>query len=145
MSLSANIRMLRKSLGLTQSEFAERVNKTLRTVQIWEAGTGLPNRNNINEIARIFDVNVQWLKTGEGAVFNSDTLQDDARLVLNTSLLYEIITAVGTMLRRKNKTLTPAEEAALIVDIYKTCIISPESKAVTEEKVSRALSLLHIP
>ncbi|MBR2578406.1 MAG: helix-turn-helix transcriptional regulator [Erysipelotrichaceae bacterium] len=53
--------MKRKDLGLTQSDFADRLSVTRQTVSRWEAGTVLPDIDKINDIARILGVSCDYL------------------------------------------------------------------------------------
>lgn len=59
---SENLRSLRKAYGLTQKELAEQMNLTLRTIQNYERGQGLPKkRNTIQRLAEFFDVPISAL------------------------------------------------------------------------------------
>lgn len=60
------IRQLRKSLGLTQTEFAEKLGFTMVFICQVETGAKIPSERTIADIARVFNVNVEWIKTGEG-------------------------------------------------------------------------------
>lgn len=145
MSIAENIKMLRKTFGLTQSEFASKVNKTMRTVQVWESGASEPNRNNIDDIINAFNVNADWLRTGEGEMFNPVKAEQEEQLLLDTELLKQIIISVENTIKRRSKQLSPLDKSKLVIDIYKTCIISADIELITEEKVGRAISFLHIP
>ena len=67
------IRELRKELGLTQSEFGERLGLKQSTVTGYEAGTRAPSDAIIFSICREFDVNEEWLRTGSGDMFITKT------------------------------------------------------------------------
>ena len=54
--LGAKIAEKRKSLGMTQIEFAEKMCVTRQTVSRWEAGTAMPDIDKIGEIADILGV-----------------------------------------------------------------------------------------
>ena len=56
MSFANNIKQLRKSLQLTQTEFAEKIGKTMRTVQTWESSQNEPSITTIRHIAAVFHV-----------------------------------------------------------------------------------------
>ena len=49
--LGNKIAKKRKDLGLTQAEFAEEMMVTRQTVSRWEAGTVMPDIDNIGDIA----------------------------------------------------------------------------------------------
>ncbi len=51
MSLSLNIRMLRKKAGLTQIELAEKLGVSIATLRRWEAGETAPTGTRIIELA----------------------------------------------------------------------------------------------
>lgn len=51
----------RKDLGMTQSEFAEKMSVTRQTVSRWEAGTVMPDVDKIGDIAGILGVSCDYL------------------------------------------------------------------------------------
>ena len=55
----------RKDLGMTQNEFAEKLNVTRQTVSRWEAGSVLPDIDKISDIASILDVSCDYLLKDE--------------------------------------------------------------------------------
>lgn len=63
------IRTLRKSLGLTQQEFAEKIGLKRNTIATYEIGRNEPIEAVINSICKTFDVNEHWLRTGDGEMF----------------------------------------------------------------------------
>lgn len=60
------IRILRKSLALTQAEFGNKVGVSTSAEQKWELGVAVPSEAVIKSICREFAVNEAWLRTGEG-------------------------------------------------------------------------------
>lgn len=56
MSISDNIRRLRKQSGLTQSEFGEIAGVTDRAVSAWEKGIAEPRIDTIQKLATHFDI-----------------------------------------------------------------------------------------
>lgn len=76
------IKKLRKSLDMTQQEFAERIGVKRNTIGQYEIGRNEPIDTVINLICREFNVREEWLRTGEGEMFNpklSDALDQLAR------------------------------------------------------------------
>ena len=67
------IKQLRKELKLTQQGFADRIGVKQNTVATYEIGRNPPNDTVINLICREFDVNENWLRTGEGEMFRELT------------------------------------------------------------------------
>lgn len=60
---------LRKQLGLTQAEFAERIGSSQNVVANYEIGRRNPSASVINNICKEFHVNEEWFRTGEGEMF----------------------------------------------------------------------------
>ncbi len=63
------IKSLRKSLDLTQQEFADRIGLKRNSVASYEIGRNEPMDAVILSICREFNVNEKWLKTGVGEMF----------------------------------------------------------------------------
>ena len=51
----------RKDLGMTQTEFAEKLNVTRQTVGRWETGSALPDIDKIGDIAALLGVSCDYL------------------------------------------------------------------------------------
>lgn len=56
MSISSNIRQLRKKAGLTQIALADKLEVSIATLRRWEAGETAPNGTRIVELANILGV-----------------------------------------------------------------------------------------
>ena len=67
--MNERIKKLRKSLGLTQQEFSDRIKVKRNTVATYEMGRSMPSDAAISLICREFNVNETWLRTGEGEMF----------------------------------------------------------------------------
>ena len=67
--MGERIKELRKALGLTQQEFADRIKVKRNTVATYEMGRSTPSDAAISLICREFNVNENWLRTGEGQMF----------------------------------------------------------------------------
>ncbi len=59
--LGIKIAEKRKSLGMTQIAFAEKMHVTRQTVSRWEAGSAMPDIDKIGEIAGILGVSCDYL------------------------------------------------------------------------------------
>lgn len=68
--MNERIKELRKSLGLTQLEFGEQVGVKANTIGNYEIGLRTPSDAVIRAICREFNVNENWLRTGDGKMFN---------------------------------------------------------------------------
>ena len=71
--MNERIKKLRKALGLTQQEFAERLGIKRNTVANYETDRNTPIDAVISLICREFDVNEEWLRTGEGDMIQQHT------------------------------------------------------------------------
>jgi bacteriophage CI repressor helix-turn-helix domain len=68
-AMGERIKELRKALGLTQQEFAEKLRIKRNTIAKYETRRGEPIDAVISLICREFNVNESWLRTGEGEMF----------------------------------------------------------------------------
>lgn len=59
--LNENIKLLRKTKGLTQDELAIRLNVVRQTVSKWEKGYSVPDAEMLQKIAEVFEVDVSQL------------------------------------------------------------------------------------
>lgn len=84
--MNDRIKELRKSLGLSGEKFGERVGVKRNTVSQWETGTNSVTDQMFKSICREFNVNEEWLRTGEGEMFN---LPEDETAALVSELLDE--------------------------------------------------------
>ena len=86
------IKELRKALGLTQQEFADRIGSVQNTITGYETGRRVPSNQVITLICREFDVNENWLRTGEGEMFTPLTRDE------------QIASFVGSLLKTEEDT-----------------------------------------
>lgn len=63
------IRILRKQLGLNQTEFGARIGVKQTTIAGYERGASTPLDAVIAAICREFGVSERWLRSGEGDMF----------------------------------------------------------------------------
>jgi transcriptional regulator with XRE-family HTH domain len=70
------IRLIRKQLGLTQQEFAERLGIKSQNISKYEKGDTAPSAAGISVICREFCVSERWLRTGEGEMLAADAVSD---------------------------------------------------------------------
>lgn len=84
-TIKDRIKQVRQNAGLTQSQFAERLNISRNYIGLIEIGDRIPSDRTIADICREFNVSEVWLRTGEGEMFVD--LGEDAEL---TQVLAEI-------------------------------------------------------
>lgn len=88
--MNERIKKLRKTLGLTQQEFADRLGTTRNNIAGYEIDRRSPSSSVISLICREFGVSEEWLRTGEGDMFAPKTDED------------ELTRAVESMLKGRN-------------------------------------------
>lgn len=64
--MNERIKEVRKSLGLTQNEFGEKLGVRGNTITNYESNSRKPSNAIISAICREFQINEAWLRTGEG-------------------------------------------------------------------------------
>lgn len=60
------IKAVRKSAGLTQQEFADELGLKRNTIATYETAKLEPSDRTISDICRVFNINEEWLRSGEG-------------------------------------------------------------------------------
>ena len=86
--LKDRIKKIRKELDLTQQKFADRLGVQRNTIAMYEMGRTLPSDAIMRSICREFNVNEDWLRTGEGEMFIKLT-RDEEMAKLTKKLLNE--------------------------------------------------------
>ena len=69
MSINERIKILRKKISLTQSEFAKRIGVTESAICNYENGKRAISEQTLRSICREFNANIVWLETGNGDMF----------------------------------------------------------------------------
>lgn len=59
--IGKTIASLRKGLGLTQNQLAEKIFVSDKAISRWETGEGLPEISNLIELAKVFNVTVDYI------------------------------------------------------------------------------------
>ena len=81
------IAQLRKELGLTQKELAEKLEVTDKAISRWETGKGLPDTSLLKPLAEIFGVSVGELLSGKR--MDDSQIKNQADHIILESLGYE--------------------------------------------------------
>lgn len=69
MNVGDRIKKVRRELDLTQTEFAAQLGLTQNTITRYETGDRKPSAAVLSLIVKEFNVNENWLRTGEGEIF----------------------------------------------------------------------------
>lgn len=115
--MNERLKKLRKTLDLTQQKFADRLGVKRNTVGQWECGINAITDQVIFSICREFGVNENWLRTGEGEMF--EELTDQQKILKYTGLLL------------KDKDSTVANAIQTLIVTYEQ--LDDTSKAVLEK------------
>lgn len=84
--MNERIRKVRKALDLTQQEFAERIGMKRNSIALIENGRNTSDQT-IFAICREFNVNEQWLRTGEGEMFRILPEEDELSVCIEELLM----------------------------------------------------------
>lgn len=60
-----NLKLLRKTKGLTQTQFASTFNISTGTIAMWETGKRMPDSETLKRIAQFFNVSIDYLLDNE--------------------------------------------------------------------------------
>lgn len=73
--INERLRVLRESLGITQTALGKKINRAPSTMSDYEKGKVIPERT-ILDICSAFNVNEAWLRTGDGEMFRKESNMD---------------------------------------------------------------------
>lgn len=100
--MNERLKKLRKTLDLTQQKFADRLGVKRNTVGQWECGINAITDQVVFSICREFDVNEEWLRTGEGEMFEQMTEQQ------------KLLKYTGMLLKDKDSAIVNAIQSFII-------------------------------
>lgn len=104
--MNERIEELRKELGLTMEKFGDRLGVTRSAVSNLEKGNRNVTDQMFKSVCREFNVNPDWLRTGEGEMFQK--FDEDERFAMN----------VGKLQRTDDETLIRWVNAIAETDPY---------------------------
>lgn len=67
--LNERLKKLRKIIGVTQQEFADKLGLKRNTVATYEIGKATPSDRVISDICSKYNVNEDWIRSGTGDMF----------------------------------------------------------------------------
>ncbi len=65
MTLGQKLKEIRKRFGLSQEQLAEIMNVSRQAITKWESDTGLPDITNLQELAKVFGMTVDYFLDSE--------------------------------------------------------------------------------
>jgi transcriptional regulator with XRE-family HTH domain len=81
MTINERLALARKTLKLTQRELAEKISVAPGFIASMEIGDRKVNPRIMKLISTIYNVNLQWLETGEGEIFYENTEKEIEEIV----------------------------------------------------------------
>lgn len=85
-AMKDRIKKIRKSLNLTQREFAEKIGTSQNVLANYEIGRRNPSASVVNNICKTYNVSEEWLKTGTGEMFQPATRYTEIAKLTKTLL-----------------------------------------------------------
>ena len=82
MEMNDRIRLIRTNAGLTQEKFAERLGLKRNSVANYEIGRNTPLDAITCSICKEFNVNENWLRYGQGDMYNYSDEDDEIQAAL---------------------------------------------------------------
>ena len=82
--MNERLKKLRKNLDLTQQEFANKIGIARGNIGAYEVGKNAPSDAVISLICKQFNVDENWLRTGEGEMFIKQTRDEQIASFIGT-------------------------------------------------------------
>ncbi|MEE0819459.1 MAG: helix-turn-helix transcriptional regulator [Coprococcus catus] len=84
--LNERLKKLRKTLDMTQQEFADKLRVPRNTIGGYEVGKSNPSDAAVNNICNTFNVNEEWLREGKGEMFIKMTRDEEIATFIGKTL-----------------------------------------------------------
>lgn len=81
--MNTRIKKIRDSLGMTQENFGKKIGSARNTIANYETGNRHPSNAVITSICREFNVNEEWLRTGNGEPYCKRTQNKEILAFVN--------------------------------------------------------------
>ena len=135
--MKERIRELRKHLNMTMDEFGARIGLSKAAISLIESGRNGTRDQTVYAICREFGVNEDWLRTGEGEMFEQtrETVLD--RLASEYSLDKEQVSVIENFLD-----LSPQERTAFLAymrKVFGPATPQPQPQAVSDAEVQQTI------
>lgn len=95
--MKERIKKIRNSLGLTQQKFADRLGLKRQTIASYEIGNIVPSDSTLLLICKEFEINKDWLLTGEGEMYDmpeDETVAAVSELLEESNPFYDLIIGI---------------------------------------------------
>lgn len=88
-SLGMRIKQIRKQEGLNQTEFANKLGSTIGALSRYEIDKVKPNDVFIKHLCKVFHINEEWLRNGNGEMYFTLTDEEQFSEILGELLVSE--------------------------------------------------------
>lgn len=142
--MNERIRQLRRTLDMTQQEFADKIGVKRNTVATYEMGRSVPSDAAIMLICQTFNVSEDWLRNGTGDMF----LPSQADEISEICSKYGFDPYVESFLREYAK--LPAQKRQVLKEYFENVVNSMSSPVspnglTAEEVYEKSLGLAPLP
>lgn len=84
--MKERIKKIRQAKGMTQAEFADKINLSRNYVAMMEIGQREPSDRTIADICRVYGVDEVWLRTGVGEMSRRESREEAVAAVLGAAI-----------------------------------------------------------
>ena len=84
--MKERIKKIRQTNGMTQAEFADKINLSRNYVAMMEIGQREPSDRTIADICRVYGVDEVWLRTGVGEMSRRESREEAVAAVLGAAI-----------------------------------------------------------
>lgn len=133
--INERIRDLRKKNNLTQEELADKLNVSRQAITKWESGLGTPDISNIEAIAKLFNITVDELLSGNSIKKNNISKTEfDIFKFSDIDLKIGNANTLDISLIESEKVIVELE-SDLVLDVYKFAKVKIENENSVEISV----------
>jgi len=137
--IGKRLKELRQVLGLSQKEFGERIGRSWRAIQNYEAEQRVPDETTLKLIELLFNVNPEWLREGKGEIFKDSQVSN----LLIKGLALEKGKRLSTI--RHLLGLSKEEFAqALGIDKYNLKLYEKGDKVLSEDLIQKLKEVFNV-
>ena len=133
--MNERIKQIRRELGLTQTEFAERIGLKQNSIALIESGKRNISDQAVLSICREYGVNEEWLRTGTGEKMTPDA-SDELEALVKT---YDLSNADQVLIEKYVNLKAGSRETIInfITDVVAALdgVADPNSKAFPESDI----------
>lgn len=134
--ISVRFKQMREALGKTQTEFGEGIGVSRSVIKNIEYGVTQPTKLFLNHLCEVYKVNLNWLETGEGEMFDkSEQLDETARLIESVSDSPAMLSLLATWAQLSDHNKAVFEE-------YAVAYVEDYNRRIAEAKIAQAEALV---